>query len=179
MAVVVNVLVLSPCKPPPLREMLFSCRPVLTRVSFKRFIYLFTIAYSLGEGPIAFQYSAEVFPTIQREQGMAWAVCINNTFAGVLSITFPRMTTVMTPTGAFGFYAGLNLIAWGLIFCFVRETKQLTLEELDQVFSVPTRSFISHELFVWLPYFVRRHILRQKIEKPPPILEKAKDSPDA
>ena len=44
------------------------------------FIYIFTIAYSLGEGPVAFQYSAEVFPTIQREQGMAWAVCINNTF---------------------------------------------------------------------------------------------------
>ncbi len=36
--------------------------------------------YSLGEGPVAFQYSAEVFPTIQREQGMAWVVCINNTF---------------------------------------------------------------------------------------------------
>lgn len=45
-----------------------------------RFVYLFTIMYSLGEGPVAFQYSAEVFPTIQREQGMAWAVCINNTF---------------------------------------------------------------------------------------------------
>jgi hypothetical protein len=45
-----------------------------------RFVYLFTISYSLGEGPVAFQYSAEVFPTIQREQGMAWAVCINNTF---------------------------------------------------------------------------------------------------
>ncbi len=31
-----------------------------------------------------------------------------------------------------GFYAGLNLIAWLMIFCFVRETKQLTLEELDR-----------------------------------------------
>lgn len=31
-----------------------------------------------------------------------------------------------------GFYAGLNLIAWGMIFAFVRETKQLTLEELDR-----------------------------------------------
>ncbi|KAH7070583.1 sugar transporter-like protein [Paraphoma chrysanthemicola] len=64
------------------------------------FVYLFTIAYSMGEGPVAFQYSAEVFPTIQREQGMAWAVCINNTFAGILSLTFPRMKTVMTATGA-------------------------------------------------------------------------------
>lgn len=31
-----------------------------------------------------------------------------------------------------GFYAGLNLIAWFMIFCFVRETKQLTLEEIDR-----------------------------------------------
>lgn len=82
------------------------------------FVYLFTICYSLGEGPVAFQYSAEVFPTIHREQGMAWAVCINNTFgkplttwcirdianssctAGILSLTFPRMKKVMTDTGA-------------------------------------------------------------------------------
>lgn len=70
--------------------------------------------------------------------------------AGILSLTFPRMQSVMTPTGAceldlldlpqgnmltiatVGFYAGLNLIAWFLVFCFVRETKQLTLEELDR-----------------------------------------------
>lgn len=136
------------------------------------FVYLFTIMYSLGEGPVAFQYSAEVFPTIHREQGMAWAVCINNTFAGILSLTFPRMQTVMTPTGAFGFYAGLNLIAWFMIFCFVRETKQLTLEEIDQVFSVPTKQFLGYELKIWLPYFIKRHILRKKIVKPPPIIEK-------
>ncbi|EXL72231.1 hypothetical protein FOPG_12178 [Fusarium oxysporum f. sp. conglutinans race 2 54008] len=76
------------------------------------FVYLFTIAYSLGEGPVAFQYSAEVFPTIQREQGMAWAVCINNTFAGVLGLTFPRMTNAMTPTGACTFF--LPLFALGI-----------------------------------------------------------------
>ncbi|KAJ5491189.1 hypothetical protein N7539_002756 [Penicillium diatomitis] len=140
------------------------------------FVYLFTICYSLGEGPVAFQYSAEVFPTVQREQGMAWAVCINNTFAGILGLTFPRMTSVMTPTGAFGFYAGLNLIAWFMIFCFVRETKQLTLEELDQVFSVPTKKFIGHELTVWLPYFVKRHIFRQRIPKPPSIIATADEA---
>ncbi|THC90092.1 hypothetical protein EYZ11_010456 [Aspergillus tanneri] len=140
------------------------------------FVYLFTICYSLGEGPVAFQYSSEVFPTIQREQGMAWAVCINNTFAGILGLTFPRMQTVMTPTGAFGFYAGLNIIAWFMIFCFVRETKQLTLEELDQVFSVPTKKFIHHELTVWLPWFIRRHIFRQSIPKPPAIIAVADKS---
>jgi len=137
------------------------------------FVYLFTIMYSLGEGPVAFQYSAEVFPTVQREQGMAWAVCINNVFAGVLGLTFPRMQTVMTPTGAFGFYAGLNLVAWAMIFCFVRETKELTLEELDQVFSVPTSTYIKYESTVWLPWFIKRYILRRNIPRPPAIIERA------
>ncbi|KAF2860948.1 hypothetical protein K470DRAFT_270358 [Piedraia hortae CBS 480.64] len=137
------------------------------------FVYLFTICYSLGEGPVAFQYSAEVFPNIQREQGMAWAVCINNTFAGILGLTFPRMQSVMTPTGAFGFYAGLNLIAWVMIFCFVRETKGYTLEELDQVFSVPTAKFISHELRITAPYVIKKYFLFQKVPKPPAVIQGA------
>ncbi|KAI5269337.1 hypothetical protein E4T47_07141 [Aureobasidium subglaciale] len=138
------------------------------------FVYLFTICYSLGEGPVAFQYSAEVFPTIQREQGMAWAVCINNTFAGILSLTYPAMERAMTSTGAFGFYAGLNLIAWFMIFAFVRETKQLTLEEIDQVFSVPTKTFLNYEMTTWLPYFLKRHVMFQKsTPKPAPLIEKA------
>lgn len=82
------------------REVTTTGNQTLTDDAHFSFVYLFTIAYSLGEGPVAFQYSAEVFPTIQREQGMAWAVCINNTFAGVLSLTFPRMNTVMTAPGA-------------------------------------------------------------------------------
>lgn len=86
------------------------------------------------------------------------------------------------------------MIAWFLVFCFIRETKQLTLEEIDrtysprspiqkkldmltqraptEVFSVPTSKFIGYELKVWLPYFCKRHVLRKKIEKPPPIIEK-------
>lgn len=84
------------------------------------------------------------------------------------------MQSVMTATGAFGFYAGLNLIAWGMIFCFVRETKQLTLEEIDQVFSVPTREFLAYETGTWLPYFFKRHVLFKKnTPKPPPIIEKS------
>lgn len=99
-----------------------------------------------------------------------------------------------------GFYAGLNLIAWFMIFCFVRETKLLTLEEIDrefpvaspwhdghglsnrkeavtdiffaEVFSVPTRQYIGYELKVWLPYFIKRHVLRRKIPKPAPIIDK-------
>jgi hypothetical protein len=77
--------------------------------------------------PVPFTYSAEVFPLSHREVGMAWAVATCLFWAAVLSITFPRMVGAMTVTGAFGFYAGLNLIAFCMIFLFLPETKQRTL----------------------------------------------------
>lgn len=126
------------------------------------FIYLFTIFYSPGEGPVPFTYSAEVFPLSHREIGMAWAVTVNNLFAAVLSLTFFRMNAAMTTTGAFGFYAGLNLVAFVWIFLWVPETKQLSLEELDDVFAVPTHTFTKYQTKVWLPWFVKRHIKHDK-----------------
>ena len=42
---------------------------------------------------------------IHAEVGMSWAVATCLGWAAVLSITFPRMLSAMTPTGAFGFYA--------------------------------------------------------------------------
>jgi hypothetical protein len=50
-----------------------------------------------------------------------------------------------------GFYAGLNLIAWGMIFCFVRETKQLTLEEIDR-----TSTFVSYHAHNYSNHVVQR-----------------------
>jgi MFS family permease len=97
-----------------------SRRIVLTEGQFAAF-------YSPGEGPVPFTYSAEVFPLSHREVGMAWAVATCLFWAAVLSITFPRMLAAMTPVGAFGFYAGLNIIALIMIFLWLPETKQRTL----------------------------------------------------
>ena len=51
-----------------------------------------------------------------------------------------------TITGAFGFYAGLNVLAFIGLFFLLPETKQRTLEELDSVFAVPTSQFISYNV---------------------------------
>lgn len=80
------------------------------------FIYVFAMFYSPGEGPVPFAYSAEVFPLAQRELGMAAAVATCLGFAAVLSITFPRIVGAFTLPGAFGFYAGLNLLAFVGLF---------------------------------------------------------------
>ncbi|TAQ86026.1 hypothetical protein B7494_g5655 [Chlorociboria aeruginascens] len=71
------------------------------------------------------------------------------------------------PVGVFGFYAGLNLVALALIFLFLPETKQRTLEELDYVFAVPTRTFAHFQLRRQLPWWTRKWILRRKGEEEP------------
>ena len=104
------------------------------------FIYVFACFYSPGEGPVPFTYrsvtsdvlamlrkltlrtdSAEVFPLSHREVGMGWAVATCLFWAAVLSISFPAILAAFTPTGAFGFYAGLNVAAFVMIFLFVPE----------------------------------------------------------
>ncbi|WVQ73793.1 hypothetical protein IAR50_003373 [Cryptococcus sp. DSM 104548] len=131
------------------------------------FIYIFAMFYSVGEGPVPFAYSAEVFDLAHREVGMSWAVATCLFWAAVLSLTWPRMVGAMTSTGAFCFYAGLNLIAFVLIFFFLPETKQLTLEELDYVFGVPTATHAAYQGKVWAPWFFKSKILRQKVELAP------------
>lgn len=38
---------------------------------------------------------------------------------------------------------------------------------------MPTKEYISYESKVWLPYFIKRHVFRRSIPKPPPLIEKA------
>ena len=77
------------------------------------------------------------------------------------------MLSIFKPQGAFGFYAAWCLIGWVLVLLFVPETKALTLEELDQVFSVPTWKHARYQLdnAVW---HCRVWVLRQKLEPLPP-----------
>ncbi|KAF8885214.1 major facilitator superfamily domain-containing protein [Infundibulicybe gibba] len=126
------------------------------------FIFLFAAFYSPGEGPVPFTYSAEVFPLTHREMGMSWAVATCLFWASVLSLTFPRLIAAFGSVGAFGFYAGMNVAALVMIFLFMPETKQRTLEELDYVFAVPTSRHASYQVSEFLPYFIRRWILFQR-----------------
>lgn len=136
------------------------------------FVYLFCMFYSPGSGPVPFTYSAEVFPLSHREVGMAFAVSTNLFWAAILSITFPLMLRRLEVIGAFGFYAGLNILAFCLIFLFVPETKQRTLEELDYIFAVPSHLFTRYQLTKTLPYTFRRWFLFQRnTPKPEPLYQ--------
>lgn len=126
-------------------------------------IYVFGIVYSPGEGPVPFTYSAEAYPLYVRSYGMALATSTTWFFNFLLSITWPSLKTRLTNTGAFSFYATWNLIGFVLILLFLPETKGKTLEELDQVFSVPTHVHAAYGIRQ-LGYVFKRFILRQPVK---------------
>lgn len=67
------------------------------------------------------------------EVGMSFAVATNLFWAGILALFYPKLSSALTPTGALGLFAGLNVVAFVMIFLWVPETKQRTLEELDAI----------------------------------------------
>lgn len=80
----------------------------------------------------------------------------------MLAITWPSLRGAFKDQGAFSWYAVWNIVGWFLVLLFVPETKGKTLEELDQVFSVPTRVHAAYGLRQ-IPYFIKRYLLRQRV----------------
>lgn len=149
------------------------------------FVFLFTALYGPGillhpspkfhannkpgMGPLPSIYFSEAFPLSHREIGAALTICINNAVGSTLVLSFPSLLRKITPTGAFAFYAGLNMLAFVLIFFLVPETMQRTLEELDFIFGVPTRRHIAYQMRVWLPWWVKRYVFWRKDAKLEPL----------
>ena len=48
-----------------------------------------------------------------------------------------------------------------MIFLWVPETKQRTLEELDYIFAVPTRTHMKYQVGTVLPWWIKRYVLRK------------------
>ncbi|KAF1990695.1 putative MFS myo-inositol transporter [Aulographum hederae CBS 113979] len=125
-------------------------------------IYLFMMVYSPGAGPVPFTYSAEAFPLYIRDTGMSFATATTWGFNFILALTWPALVDAFTSTGAFCWYAGWNMVLFVIAYFCLPETKALTLEELDQVFSVPTTK---HAKFYasMIPWYWGKYIMRKNM----------------
>ncbi|KAF8515582.1 hypothetical protein JB92DRAFT_63598 [Gautieria morchelliformis] len=132
------------------------------------FIYLFSMCYSPGEGPIPFTYSAEVFPLYIRSIGMSFATAITWFFNFLNAMAFPTLFNIFSPQGVFGWFAAWNFVGIWLVFFLVPETKALSLEELDSVFSVRSRDHARYQLSQGIR-LTRRFLLRQQVDLLPPL----------
>ncbi|KAH8174787.1 sugar transporter domain-containing protein [Sarocladium implicatum] len=130
------------------------------------FLFMFAIFYSPGLGPIPFTLASESFPLTHREAGTAWAVSINLGAAGFLAMFYPRIAKKMTDAGSLGFFAFLNVVAFVLVFLLVEETKRRSLEDLDLVFAVSKRRFMSFNVQQYGPWWIKRHFMGRREAQP-------------
>ncbi|KAJ5257050.1 hypothetical protein N7478_013154 [Penicillium angulare] len=80
--------------------------------------------------------NSEAFPLSHRELGAAVTICVNNAVGSALTLSFPSLLAKTTPSGAFGFYAGLNVIAFVTIFFVVPETMLVTSGGTKLIFTL-------------------------------------------
>lgn len=135
------------------------------------FAVIFVLFYAPTAGTSPFSISAEVFPLVSREAGMAVAVAVNLLGAGVLVLVFPFVMNSIGRTGSLSIFAGLNVVAFVLVYLLVPETKGRTLEELQYTFDLPTRWHIRYRATYiqehirknWWRYLTRKEIAEEDI----------------
>ncbi|KAE8163705.1 general substrate transporter [Aspergillus tamarii] len=97
------------------------------------FIIWFVIFYGVSVGNTAWM-STDFFPLEVRAMGTMWITCSSWGSNVIVSSTFLSMMKSMTPSGAFGFYAGICGVGYILIYYFYPEVSGLSLEEIKEVF---------------------------------------------
>ncbi|KAH9893657.1 MFS sugar transporter [Xylariomycetidae sp. FL2044] len=96
-------------------------------------IIWYCVFYGLSVGNIAWM-STDFFPADCRAVGTMWMTCCNWGPNLIVSSTFLTMMKSLTPSGAFGFYAGICFTGWVLIILFYPEVSGLSLEDVHEVF---------------------------------------------
>ncbi|MBE3046349.1 MFS transporter [Candidatus Bathyarchaeota archaeon] len=102
---------------------------------------------------------------------------VNLFFAGILAWLYPILDSALHRVekpednppgggGALGLFAGFNVVAFVLVYLFVEETKQRSLEDLEQIYNVPKRRFVRFQATVHLPWFLKRWFLCSDEKKP-------------
>jgi hypothetical protein len=69
-------------------------------------------------------------------------------------------------SGTLGLFSGLNVVAFVLVFLLVEETKRRSLEELDLIFAVSKREFMSFQIKSYLPWWFSTYIFGDDYPKP-------------
>jgi hypothetical protein len=86
---------------------------------------------------------SEVYPTYLRSYGMTTSTGWLFLSSFIVTYNFTGMQNAFTRTGlSLGFYGGIAVLGWFYQIFFMYETKDKTLEEVDQLFHMPTRQLV-------------------------------------
>lgn len=90
---------------------------------------------------------SEVYPTYLRHYGMTTSDANLFLCSFIVTYNFTRMINSMTQIGlTLGFYGGIAVLGWVYQILFMPETKNKSLEEIDELFSKPTSVIVKQNV---------------------------------
>lgn len=98
-------------------------------------LFLYIGGYQVGFGPISWLLISEIFPLEVRGKAVSIAVVTNFFWNTVMTFVFPVEIEYMGTSPTFFLYAIVLIAAIYFIYRMIPETKGLTLEEIEELFS--------------------------------------------
>ena len=97
-------------------------------------LILYVTAFSLGWGSIPWLIMSEIFPTHARGKAASLATGFNWACAFLVTSIYLPLQREITPQGIFWCFAGVCFTGTTTMYCFMPETKDKTLEEIELYF---------------------------------------------
>ncbi|SCV30613.1 related to myo-inositol transport protein ITR1 [Fusarium fujikuroi] len=143
-------------------------------------VFALMLMYTVAKCPESFRYylmpgSRKYSPEkayasllrLRNTKGASLAISINLLFAGLLAWLQPLLVTGIRFGGTLGVFAGLNVVAFALIFLLMEESSGVPLESLGSVFDQSKKDLIHFQLFKFLPWFGRFILGRSSLAERP------------
>lgn len=96
------------------------------------FIIMFTASFMMSWGPVCWVIISEIFPNKIRSKAMAIAVAAQWAANFLISSTFPALIEIST-WGTYCLYGLMSLLSLVFVWKMVPETKNRSLEEMEQL----------------------------------------------
>ena len=94
-------------------------------------IFAFIAAHAIGQGAVIWVFISEIFPNRHRAAGTSLGSATHWVFAATLTLIFPALVEMFSPSVVFGFFTAMMVIQLIWIGLMVPETKGVPLEELQ------------------------------------------------
>lgn len=101
------------------------------------FILNFSLLSVAALMSVPWSITSELFPSSVKAQAVSLTVSMCYILVYTTSKIFPTMIYMFGSTYTFWIYSGFSFVAVVFIYCFVPETKGLSLEEIQQLISKP------------------------------------------
>ncbi|MFH1477520.1 MAG: sugar porter family MFS transporter [Verrucomicrobiota bacterium] len=99
-------------------------------------IFAFIAAHAVGQGAVIWVFISEIFPNRDRSAGQTLGCFTHWTFAALLTLVFPVMAEVLSPTVIFGFFCFMMCLQLLWVKCAMPETKGIPLEEMQRMLAM-------------------------------------------